>query len=120
MSVQVKSTRSCRTVSGQGCTDLKASASTPLPTQLADVGLVIGGQPVRLVYVSPSQINALVPNSLGPGLYRSEGVGIDPLTDAIGGCRVGYRRPTCQARVCQSKSNQRARAEQSRARAVPI
>ena len=47
---------------------VQASVSPP-PFQLADVSLTIGGTPVRLLYVSPQQINALVPTGLAPGLY---------------------------------------------------
>jgi uncharacterized protein (TIGR03437 family) len=42
--------------------------TTPLPTQLAGVRVLIGDVPVRLYYVSPTQMNVLVPWSLLPGV----------------------------------------------------
>lgn len=39
----------------------QASATLPLPTALADSCLVINGQPVPVLYVSPTQINAQLP-----------------------------------------------------------
>ncbi|HEX3748062.1 MAG TPA: hypothetical protein VHW09_29225 [Bryobacteraceae bacterium] len=44
-------------------------AVSPLPYQLADVSVTIGGAPVQLSYASPQQINALLPSGLAPGLY---------------------------------------------------
>ena len=42
-------------------------ASNTLPTELAGIHVVIDGLPAGLYYVSPGQINLLIPNSLLPG-----------------------------------------------------
>jgi uncharacterized protein (TIGR03437 family) len=64
---------------GTGLASSTAQASMlPLPYTLADVSMTIGGVAVQLVYASPRQINALVPNGLTPGLYSLT------LTNSIG------------------------------------
>lgn len=55
---------------GSGLASGVAQASAlPLPFRLADATLTLGGLPLRLLYVSSQQINALVPSGLAPGLY---------------------------------------------------
>lgn len=43
---------------------LPAVAGLPLPTELAGVRVLLNGQPVRLLYVSDSQINFVAPSSI--------------------------------------------------------
>ena len=40
---------------------------TQAPTKLADVSVTIGGQPAYVDYISPNQVNALVPSTVGTG-----------------------------------------------------
>jgi uncharacterized protein (TIGR03437 family) len=55
---------------GAGIASTTAQSSvSPPPFQLADVSLTVGGTRARLLYASPQQINALVPDGLPPGLY---------------------------------------------------
>jgi uncharacterized protein (TIGR03437 family) len=55
---------------GAGISSGTVQASVfPPPVQLGDVTMTIGGVPVRLLYVSAQQINAVVPSGLVPGLY---------------------------------------------------
>ncbi len=45
------------------------AGSIPLPLSVENLVLELNGQPLRLFYVSPSQINAQLPAVLLPGLY---------------------------------------------------
>jgi uncharacterized protein (TIGR03437 family) len=43
------------------------ATALPFPTLLAGTSVIIGGKPAPLYFVSPGQINALVPYEVGPG-----------------------------------------------------
>jgi len=44
--------------------------SLPLPTLLSDAQVMLNGSPLGLLYVSPVQINALLPDNIAPGLLK--------------------------------------------------
>ena len=44
--------------------------SLPLPTMLSDAQVMLNGSPLGLLYVSQSQINALLPDNTAPGLAK--------------------------------------------------
>ena len=46
-----------------------AATGSQLPETLAGVTVLLGLTPAGLFYVSANQINLLIPNSLGPGIY---------------------------------------------------
>lgn len=46
-----------------------APGSSAIPTTLAGVTVLIGPIPAGILYLSPQQINLLIPNSLTPGAY---------------------------------------------------
>lgn len=48
-------------------TTTASASSLPLPTTLGDVSVMIDGRPAGLFFVSPNQINYLVPDDLLPG-----------------------------------------------------
>lgn len=48
-------------------TTTETAAAAPLPTALGGLGITIGGRPVPLSYVSPTQINFQVPPEVGAG-----------------------------------------------------
>ena len=50
---------------GSGLADLTSSAvAAPLPTQMGDVSVTVNGVPAELLYVSPQQINLVIPPNL--------------------------------------------------------
>jgi uncharacterized protein (TIGR03437 family) len=44
--------------------------SLPLTTMLSDAQVMLNGSPLGLLYVSPGQINALLPANTAPGLFK--------------------------------------------------
>ncbi|PYT27849.1 MAG: hypothetical protein DMG58_19525 [Acidobacteria bacterium] len=44
--------------------------SLPLPSMLSDAQVMLSGSPLGLLYVSPIQINALLPDNTAPGLVK--------------------------------------------------
>jgi len=44
--------------------------SLPLPTLLSDAQVMLNGSPLGLLYASPAQINALLPDNTTPGLVK--------------------------------------------------
>jgi uncharacterized protein (TIGR03437 family) len=66
---------------------LPVAASLPLPTELSGVRVLLNSQPVRLLYVSDSQINFVAPSSiLGnnvPLLVEFQGAGAADRSDAV-------------------------------------
>jgi uncharacterized protein (TIGR03437 family) len=52
------------TIYGERLSETTAEASFPLPTQIGSTRLVMGGRPLPLLFVSPGQINAIVPAGL--------------------------------------------------------
>ncbi|MBL8292045.1 MAG: hypothetical protein JNN08_09420, partial [Bryobacterales bacterium] len=66
---------------------LPVAASLPLPTELSGVRVLLNNQPVRLLYVSDSQINFVAPSSiLGnnvPLLVEFQGAGAADRSDAV-------------------------------------
>ncbi len=54
-------------------TDTAAAQNLPLPNTLADVQVLFNGQPTPLYYVSPTQINFVVPMGKNPGDVPTSG-----------------------------------------------
>ncbi|MFN0104513.1 MAG: BACON domain-containing protein, partial [Bryobacteraceae bacterium] len=52
------------TIYGSNLTDGDASAAVPLPTEVEGTQVLLGGQPLPILFASPSQINAQVPFEL--------------------------------------------------------
>jgi uncharacterized protein (TIGR03437 family) len=57
------------TIFGSNLSGGTAQASTPYPSSLGGVTVSLAGQQCPLAYVSPGQINFLVPSSIAPGRY---------------------------------------------------
>ncbi len=49
------------TIMGSGLADMTSNASAPLPTTLGAVSVTVNGLPAELLYVSPKQINLVIP-----------------------------------------------------------
>ena len=54
-----------------------------LPTQLDGVGVSIGGKPAYVAYVSPTQLNVLVPDLAPPGPYELQVVTPSGTTNSV-------------------------------------
>jgi uncharacterized protein (TIGR03437 family) len=55
---------------GEGITTVTASATTrPLPVSLGGVSVTVDGVPAGIFFVSPNQVNYLVPSGLSVGLH---------------------------------------------------
>jgi len=50
--------------------EVTSAAELPLPSSLGGVSATVSGQPIPLLFVSPSQINALLPASVNTGTAR--------------------------------------------------
>jgi uncharacterized protein (TIGR03437 family) len=62
---------SAASIFGERLSDtLAQAATTPLPEQLGSVTLTLAGVPSGLSYVSPTQINFVVPLGIAPGRHR--------------------------------------------------
>lgn len=60
---------SLATVFGSNLSASVAQAAPPFPTTLASVGVSLSGEQCQLSFVSPGQINLLIPSDLTPGRY---------------------------------------------------
>jgi uncharacterized protein (TIGR03437 family) len=60
---------SLATIFGSNLSASNAQAAPPFPTELANVGVSLSGEQCQLSFVSPGQINLLVPSDLAPGRY---------------------------------------------------
>jgi uncharacterized protein (TIGR03437 family) len=65
----------------------QSARSLPLPTLLENTAVNIGGQPTPLLYVSPTQINAVAP----PALELMPAVDVEVVRDGVRSARTFYR-----------------------------
>ena len=63
---------------------IEAATTVPLPVTLAGTQVLVNGQPAGLFFVSPGQINLLLPTRTAPGVARIEVKGADGAVRAGG------------------------------------
>src|ERR1019366_54783 len=80
-------------LSDSTATAQQLDASGNLPTQLADIRVEINGQLVQLLYVSPSQINCLIPKNLSAGTTTVAVQNVSGTTRATGAAPIALVAP---------------------------